>query len=190
MPDQSLSNDAVSGKTGQEASNPADTSANHPEEASPESQESNVTRASEGQQQQADQTINQDPTVATGDVQTAGTGASADEYDDENKWSYRDLQAEAKGRELDASGKREEIVARLRGSGDSGSGQQEQTPSGGVEEGAEVPRSSVDSDEVENGGIQRTGRGQQNAEILQGLSDERRQMQQAAVQDRSARSNS
>lgn len=37
-----------------------------------------------------------------------------DDYDDESEWSYKDLQTEAKGRELPASGSREEIVARLR----------------------------------------------------------------------------
>ena len=37
-----------------------------------------------------------------------------DDYDDESEWSYKELQTEAKERELPASGSREEIVARLR----------------------------------------------------------------------------
>lgn len=41
----------------------------------------------------------------------AGTG---DDYDNEEVWSYRDLQHEAKGRNLSGAGTREEIVARLR----------------------------------------------------------------------------
>jgi hypothetical protein len=37
-----------------------------------------------------------------------------DNYDDDDAWSYRDLQEEAKGRNLTASGSREELVQRLR----------------------------------------------------------------------------
>lgn len=37
-----------------------------------------------------------------------------DDYDDESKWTYQDLQQEARDRQLSAGGKREEIVARLR----------------------------------------------------------------------------
>lgn len=40
--------------------------------------------------------------------------ATADDYDDEDEWEYRDLQDEAKERGLKASGKREDLVARLR----------------------------------------------------------------------------
>jgi hypothetical protein len=176
MPDQSLSNEPVSGKTDQEVGNPADTAGNTPEAASAASMESNVRRASEGQMQQADVTINQDPTVSSGDTQTAGAdtaAAPADNYDDENEWPYRALQQEAKGRDLDASGKRDEIVARLRGASGAGS---------------DVPRGEVPSEVVDNGGIQRTSFGQDHAEILQGLSNERKQQQLAAVAERSGRS--
>lgn len=191
MPDQSLSNEPVSGKTDQEAGNPADVAGNDPSQASPESLESNVSRASEGEQQQADVTINQDPVVSTGDVQTAGS----EDYDDENAWPYRKLQQRAKQRGLDGSGKREEIVARLRDTG--GVEGEDETPrhlqgvetTDATDEGiAETPRESVDSDTVDNGGIQRTGRGQEHAEILQGLSAERRQQQQQQQQSASDRS--
>ncbi len=37
-----------------------------------------------------------------------------DDYDDETAWAYTDLQQEARNRQLNAGGKREEIVARLR----------------------------------------------------------------------------
>jgi hypothetical protein len=182
VPDQSLSNDAVSGKTGQEAGNPADTSANSPTQATPESQASNVNRASDGEKQQADVTINQDPTVSSGDEQTVGTegrqaSAPTDAYDDEEQYKYRDLQQLAKDRDIDASGKRDEIVARLR----------EADQSGGST-GDAVPRGDVDPTNVENGGIQRTDRGQQHAEVLQGLSDERKSQQLAAIKDRAQRS--
>ena len=184
MPDQSLSNDAVSGKTGQEAGNPADTTANSPTQATPESQASNVTIASEGEQQQADVTINQDPHIGDG---------PADDYDDEEKWPYRALQQEAKGRELDASGKREEIVARLRGGSVSGSEtprhlQGVETTDADTSDQPDAPRQSVPSEGVEHGGIQRTGRAQDHAEVLQGMSDARRQQQLAAVKERAERS--
>lgn len=185
MPDQSQSNESVSGKTDQQTGNPADTSANSQDAATAESQESNVTRASSGQTAQAAQTIEGDPTITSG----------ADDYDNEDEWPYRRLQQEAKNRDLDAGGKRDELVARLRGGG-SGSSE------GG---GAEQPRhlqgmdtmdadpsepvttASVDSGDVENGGIRKTSRGTEHAEILQGLSDERRQQQLAAVKERSDR---
>lgn len=186
MPDQSLSNDAVSGKTEQEAGNPADTTANHPEEATPASLESNVTVASEGEMQQADVTINQDPEVTTGDVQTAG----ADDYDDEQKWPYRALQQEAKQSDVDASGKREEIVARLRAKASGGGDSSENlgAPTITTDPADPPPLGSVDPTNVENGGIQRSGRGQEHAEILQGLSNDRRKAQLAAVSERSSHS--
>lgn len=37
-----------------------------------------------------------------------------DDYDDDSAWTYQDLQQEARNRGLTATGKREEIVARLR----------------------------------------------------------------------------
>jgi hypothetical protein len=186
VPDQSLSNEAVSGKTGQEAGNPADTSANDPAQATPESQESNVNRASEGETQQADVTINQDPVVASGDAQTAG----ADDYDNEEAWPYRKLQAHAKETTGDGSGKRDEIVARLRAqaSGGGDSSQNLGADTTDADPADPAPRGAVDPTNVENGGIQRTGRGQEHAEILQGLSNDRRKAQLAAVADRSNRS--
>lgn len=183
MPDQSLSNEPVSGKTDQATGNPADTTANHPEVATAESQASNVTRGSEGQTQQADVTINQDPTVSTGDEQTVGTEGSqatehADDYDDDEVWPYRKLQAHAKELDVDASGKRDEIVARLREKAASGSGTDTGT--------TDVPRGAVDPTNVENGGIRKTSVGQTHAEILQGLSNERRAQQLAAVSGRAS----
>jgi len=171
VPDQSQSNESVSGKTNQTVGNPADTAANSPEAATAESLASNVNRASEGEMAQADQTINGDPSATTGDAQTAG---ATDTYDDENEWPYRKLQSHAKDQDVEAGGKREEIVARLRAKA-----------SGGT---SDVPRADVDPQVVENGGIQTTGFGQAHAEILQGLSADRRKQQLAAVADRSSNS--
>lgn len=157
--------------------------------------DTNVTTASESQQQQADQTINQDPTVSSGDVQSAG----ADNYDDENQWGYRELQQEAKNRGMDAGGKREELVARLRGgsSGSGGDGSDGSALSSDVDttdadtsNQPGVPRSEVDPSQSPEGGqigMTSTGRGQEHAEILQGLSDERRAQQLAEVNEQSER---
>lgn len=171
MPDQSQSNESVSGKTDQQTGNPADTSANTAQAASAESQESNVTRASQGQQAQAAQTIEGDPTVTDDDATVV-----ADDYDDEEAWPYRKLQAHAKEATGDGSGKREEIVARLRAQASEGT----VTP--------DVPRASVDPTNVENGGIRKTSVAADHAGILQGLSNERRAAQLAVVQERSERS--
>jgi hypothetical protein len=160
--------------------NPADTSANHPEAATSESVASNVNRVSEGQLTEAAQNIQGDPVVG----QDSAQGASAsDNYDDEEAWPYRALQHEAKGRDLDASGKRDEIIARLRES-DGSQGQQESAP-------APVNQATGGGAAAEseaNGGIQRSARATQHAEILQRDSDERRQQQLAAVKERNARS--
>lgn len=153
-----------------------------------ESVESNVTRASEGQEQQADVTINQDPTIGTGDENAdPGTGGVADSdgpkdnYDDENAWRYRALQQEAKGRGLPGDGTRDELVARLR---ENDAQRADNDSSAGT---SSVPTASVDPDLVENGGIQRSGRGTHHAEVLQGLSQERRQAQLAAVREQAER---
>jgi hypothetical protein len=166
--------------------NPADTSANDPQAASPESVASNVNRASEGEQAQAAQTISGDPTIATGggsavsDMQNAGQQQTeGDNYDDEDAWPYRSLQHEVKGRGLNAAGTREELVERLRSSDSSGS-------SGEVSD--DVPRAAADSAVVENGGIRKTGFAQAHAEVLQGLSQERKQQQLAAASRRKDRS--
>jgi hypothetical protein len=176
MPDQSLSNDATSGKTGSETGNPADTSANHPEAASPASVAANVTEASEGQTQQADVTINQDPIVGSAE-------ARQDDYDDEEKHPYRALQQLAKGRDLDASGKREEIVARLRAND---AGQDTDGARVTPENSGSPAYGAVDPTNVENGGIQRTSVAVDHASVLQGLSNDRRAQQLAAVQGRAS----
>lgn len=183
MPDQSQSNESVSGKTDQQTGNPADTSANSQDAATAESQESNVTRASSGQTAQAAQTIEGDPTIDSG----------ADDYDNEDEWPYRRLQQEAKNRDMDAGGKRDELVARLRGggSGEGGGAEQPRHLQGMDTTDADPPEpvqsAEVNPTDVENGGIRKTSRGTDHAGILQGLSDERRQQQLAAVKERSDR---
>lgn len=191
MPDQSLSNDAVSGNTSQEVGDPSDTTANSPSAATPESLESNVTRASTGETTQAAQTINGDPVASTGDVQTAG----ADEYDDDEVWPFRKLQTHAKEVTGDGSGKRDEIVARLRAHASGGVAVVASSDNLGAQTtdadpAGPVPTAPVDPTNVINGGIQQTSRGQEHAEVLQGLSQERRQQQLAAVASRSAQSES
>lgn len=147
----------------QQPTNPADTSGNAPDAATPESVEVNTTAATEAQVTEA-QAIANDPVVAAGGEeggeQQQGAG---DNYDDDEAWPYRQLQQEAKNRDLDASGKREEIVSRLREHDAGGSG------------------SSPDSG-TENGVVQRSERAPQHADILQADSDERRRQQLAAVQ--------
>lgn len=171
---------------------PSDTSGNVPANATPESLASNTNRTSEGQQAQADQTINQDPTVETRDEnagprQASNSGDDSDNYGDEDAWPFRSLRQEAKGRGLNAGGDREEIIARLRAADQgndantAGLGSSDPGPS------EDVPRASVEG-QVDNGGIQRTEVAQQHAEVLQGLSNDRRQQQLAAVKDRSSRS--
>jgi hypothetical protein len=162
--------------------NPADTSANHPEAATSESVASNVNRVSEGQLTEAAQNIQGDPVVG----QDSAQGASAsDNYDDEEAWPYRALQHEAKGRDLDASGKRDEIIARLRES-DGSQGQQESAPAP-VNQATGGGAASAESEA--NGGIQRSARATRHAEILQRDSDERRQQQLAAARERSSQIN-
>lgn len=196
VPDQSQQYQKTSPpkqQTDENVSNPADMTGNSPGDASSESLESNVRRASEGEKTQADQTINQDPTVETRDdnagprqASSSGDGDS-DNYGDEDAWPFRSLRQEAKGRGLNAGGDREEIIARLRAADQgndantAGLGSSDPGPS------EDVPRASVEG-QVDNGGIQRTDRAQQHAEVLQGLSDDRRQQQLAAVRDRSSRS--
>lgn len=121
----------------------------------------NTTEATDAQVLQADQAINQDPQIDD------APAASGSVYDDEEAWPYRKLQAEAKDRGLDASGKREELVARL------------------VEDdGAANSFGGVDpSSGVENGGIARsTEFSSTHADSLQSLSDARRAAQLKAVQ--------
>lgn len=115
------------------------------------------TEATDAQTLQADQAINQDPQI--GDA----PAASGSVYDDEEAWPYRKLQAEAKDRGLDASGKREELVARLV----ENDGAADVDPGSGVE----------------NGGIARSAEfSSTHADSLQSLSDARRAAQLKAVQ--------
>jgi hypothetical protein len=169
MPDQSLDQ-----QTNPTTATPSAT----PDQAAPAAQESSVLAnaplASEGQIQQADVTINQDPVVGTNDGNEdpgAGDGP-ADSYDDEGAWPYRALQQEAKHRDLDASGKREEIVARLR----------EADAAGNVAPAA----AGVEPTSVVNGGINPSGRAIEHASVLQGLSNERRAQQLASVREHAA----
>lgn len=184
--------------------NPADTTGNNPGDATPESLESNVSRASEGEQVQADQTINRDPMVSNenpaqpgnvGSASGAASGSVRDNYDDEDAWSYRDLQHEAKNRGLNAGGDRDELVAKLReADGSSGTTEEPVELSAGVEdpgnppaEQDDVPRGDVDAQQVDNGGIQRTDAASDHASILQGLSDQRREQQLAAARAHTGR---
>jgi hypothetical protein len=188
VPDQSMSY-GRSGQPQEQAQtpgNPADTSANTPEAATQESQESNVTRASEGEKVQTRANVESAPVV------------SSDDYEDENKWPYRRLQQEAKNKGIDGGGKREEIIARLRGQAPA-SGEQEtprhlqdvETMDADTSGQPETPRGEVPEDQSPQGGnigFGQTGRGQEQAELLQGLSNERRAAQLSAVRERSARS--
>lgn len=179
VPDQSL--DAqTSPSAATPSATPDDTSANHPEAAQQSSVEANAPQASQGQIQQADVTINQDPVISPADG-NEDPGATGDNYDDEEAWPYRALQQEAKHRDLDASGKRDEIVARLREANAAGTTSSDSTTQ-------DVPTSPVDPAVVENGGIQRTSVATEHASVLQGLSDQRRAQQLAAVRERSAQS--
>lgn len=199
MPDQSQQFQKVSPPRQQSeetVNNPADMTGNNPADATPESLSSNVSRASEGQQAQASQTISGDPVVGTGnlagDLEPTPRGgaeeqSSGDNYDDEDAWPYRALQQEAKSRHLPGDGKRDELVARLRAA-DQASSNTDLTA--GVAEpnnpppAEDSPRAEVSTQVIDNGGIQRTEFGQRHAEILQGLSQERRQQQLAAVRSR------
>jgi len=178
VPDQSLDQ-----QTSPTTATPSATPADAAPAPTQESVESNVSRASEGQTQQADVTINQDPTIGTGDENAdPGTGGVAsndtdgptDNYDDENAWRYRALQQEAKQRGLNGGGERDELIARLREN-------DAQQAAGG--DASQVPTASVDPSTVENGGIQRTSRGTHHAEVLQGLSQQRKQQQLAAARE-------
>jgi hypothetical protein len=183
VPDQSQSYSKITPPSQQQpdtVNNPASMAGNDPAEATPESQASNVNRASEGQQAQVEQTIQGDPAVSTGDENAAGGGGGGggDNYDDEEAWPYRALQQEAKHRELDASGKRDEIVARLRDS----------DGSGGASGASGASGDPSNPTTVDNGGIQQAARASEHAEILQANSDERRQQQLSAAKERNARS--
>jgi hypothetical protein len=208
---------------------PDDTSANTPEATQPSAQAVNTTDATGAQAQQADVTINQDPVVgetysspeATQRADQSGTaqpvnadaGDTGDDYDNEDAWGYRDLQQEAKSREINASGTREEIVARLRE--DDASKQQTQqteqtqqsstdtsqvlagdgegaTANAGTEtvtpdapDASVTPQGDPGDQYPEHGsiGLDDTGQGQQHASILQGLSDERRAQQLGTTQE-------
>jgi hypothetical protein len=183
VPDQSQQFSKTSPPKQQEegvVNNPASMAGNSPAEATPESRESNVTRASEGEKTQAAQTIEGDPTVGTGSLAAelaAGDTSDGDNYDNEDAWSYRSLQQEARARNLPGDGKRAELVERLR-QHDAEHQSEDKTES--------VPRAEVDPTNVDNGGIQRTAFAQQHSEILQGLSSERRQQQLAAIRERSS----
>jgi len=122
----------------------------------------NVSDAAEQQKLQAAQEIENDPQINEG-------GAVADEYDDESKYTYRDLQGLAKDRDLDASGKRDEIVARLREADSAKTGA---APSGSSDAAAASA----------NGGIKLDmGISGSHADVLQSLSDARKKAQLEAV---------
>jgi len=191
VPDQSL-DQQTEPTTATLSATPDDTSANHPEAASASSLAANVTEASEGEKQQADVTINQDPVVG------AAVAPVADEYDDEEKWPYRALQERAGDLDVNGRGKREELIERIRtaeaaktssvtspDAKASTGGEGPETPASESEDG--VARTTVNPDVYANGGIAldrvRTG---EHANVLQGLSDERRQQQLAAARERSA----
>lgn len=196
MPDQSLQNDPTADQpksAHQQTGNPAEVAGNTPSEAKDSALAANVTEASEGEKQQADVTINRDPNVGDQPAEGSGprTSEASDNYDDEEAWPYRKLQAEAKERTGSGGGTRDEIVARLRESGTGGSGggvdlgggsaDNLGAPTSDADPSPEVQRGTVDSAQVENGGIQKTDFGQQHAEVLQGLSAERRAQQLEAV---------
>jgi hypothetical protein len=203
VPDQSQSYSKTTPPRQQEegvVNNPASMAGNNPAEATPESQASNVNRASEGQQAQAGQAIEGDPHIGTGNLagdleptpqgstaEGAGDGPS-DNYENEDAWPYRQLQQEAKSRHLPGDGKREELVARLRqsdqGNADLTAGVSDTQNPPPAED---SPRAEVSSSDVDNGGIQRTEFAKNHAEILQGLSAERRQQQLTAVRERTRR---
>lgn len=198
MPDQSLQYER-SGKTDAGSDNPGDTSANTPAASTTESQESNVRRASEGETQQADVTINRDPTIGDEDagpsrLQNAANPAGTD-YDDEAAWPYRRLQSLAKSKGLPGDGKREELVARIRQSDESGQAPDEggEAGLGGAEtrttgpESTDAPSAEVDPDQVVNGGITRTDAGSAHASLLQGLSQQRKQQQLEQIRERNER---
>lgn len=118
----------------------------------------NVSDATEGQQLQATQEIENDPQV--------NEAEPADNYDDEEAFPYRKLQSLAKDRELDASGKRDELVARLREADAAGSGEEDPANDG------------VELDYGLSGS---------HADVLQSLSDARRKAQlEAVAQDNQA----
>lgn len=163
MADQSLDQQSSSAPAASQSASPAD------EAPAPtqESVESNVTRVSDGQIAEAEQAIDNDPTIGTGDE----NAPAADNYDDEDAWPYRKLQAELGDRDLNASGKRPDLIARLRASDT-----ERAADTGGV------PTATVDPAAVQNGGIGvNTARSQAHAEVLQGLSAQRRQQQLATV---------
>jgi hypothetical protein len=205
VPDQSQSYSKSSPPRQQEegvVNNPSNMAGNDPSEATPESQASNVNRASEGQQAQAGQAIEGDPHIGVGNLSrdldptprggtedtATDSGDPSDNYDDEDAWPYRSLQQEAKSRHLPGDGKRDELVARLRQSDQANAGL-----TAGVADthnpapAEDTPRQEVSSSDVDNGGIQRTEFARKHAEILQGLSAERRQQQLSAVRERASR---
>lgn len=127
----------------------------------------NTTDATEGQQVQADQEINQDPTVeAAGDAPTPD--AEPGPYDG---LKLEELRAELKRRELPTSGNKDELVARL-------SENDDQAKNEGEVEGEEEP-----ADQSVNGGIQ-VDRvfSDAHANTLQELSNARRAAQLKATQ--------
>lgn len=100
----------------------------HPQDQSPETTGAAVVQRQRGGDVPPVVPPAQSPlaTLADENAQVAGTGevpeedasdpeqALADNYDNEDAWSYRDLQDEAKGRSLAATGSREDLIARLR----------------------------------------------------------------------------
>jgi hypothetical protein len=217
VPDQSLQPESTPSavEQRQEPGNPSDVTGNSPEDVQPSAARANAPEASEGEQVQADATINQDPTVGTTNAATeditsnsgsdAGTktgdtatgGTATDDYDNEDAWHYRDLQREAKSRNLNAGGDREELVAKLReddsqrasgspaASSDADAEALDTEPVGTNEPPADdVPRSEVPEEQVVNGGINRTDFSKEHSSVLQGLSDERRDQQLSAARER------
>ncbi|HEX8321685.1 hypothetical protein [Longimicrobium sp.] len=160
--------------------NPADTTGNSPADAQPSAVAANTSEVAPAQNKQADVEINQDPLVGTVQPPAAEEAEEddGDDYDDENVWPYRRLQSEAKDREINAAGTRDEIVARLREADANGPAQSDGTSEPKAAE--EVQGSNATASV--NGGIAlNSERSQLHAETLQSLSDERREQQLAAV---------
>lgn len=180
MPDQSLDQQTSPTTAAEPTTTPDDTSANHPEAATQESVESNVTRISDGEKQQADVTINRDPVIRSGG--------------DYSELNLEELREELGNRNLSKSGNKPDLIARLQQAdakqakadgGNDSADADAATRLGAPVTDAEIeedrPTAGVNPTDVENGGIQRTEVAVEHAEILQSLSAERRKQQLSAA---------
>jgi hypothetical protein len=178
---------------------PGDTTGNSPKDVQESALAVNTTEATEAQKLQADTEINQDPEIPDEDSQPrTATSENVQDYDGMN---LEELREELGNRHLSKSGNKPDLIARLRDHDASQGAPTQQGTSGGdvdlaggssdnlgaettdAEASPAAPRGEVDPTNVENGGIQRTQAGQQHAEVLQGLSNERRQQQLDAAKD-------